>query len=322
MHQGTVLLKEYALTWNESSQLTGQLLIALCDLSLEVQKNSDEGYISIELADGVSKIRGRKWIDIGDGEVCSDRVRKYWNQLLALWETKQDGIQQYLADKGINAIPHLEKIEGGGSGIQSRYFIAWSKTNQTKKSREIAESAYDKFSIRYVREDISSPGFVTRFFSKGLNVSGWRRYLFAAWVSVPIIVGVLGIFTLLAQIQLWDHFGSEQVFKSIITVSLLLLGLWITAGSFINLPDNRIVVAPLWLQSEFNDRLIELIKEPNRTVIAVHYSARCPICHGKVNAMSGKWEFRGRIVGRCENAPVEHVFSFDHVTRSGKSLRN
>jgi len=321
MQQGIVLIREYAQTWKESEHLTGQLLIALCNLTLE-ETSADRGYISIEFAEGISKIKGRQWIDVTDANACSDRVRRYWNQLVELWEAKKDGILQYLNDRDIHALPKLEKVEGGGSGHQSRYFISWTEQPEAEQHTHVEADAYEPYRLKYVCEDISNPGFVTRMFAKGMDVSGWRRYVFASWVAVPIIIGALGIFILLAQILLWDSFGTERIFRTFVGISLLLLAIWLNFGSFIFLPDNRIMVAPFWLQTEFNDRLIELRKQPVRTLKAVHYSSKCPICQGKVNAMSGKWEFRGRIVGRCENAPIEHVFSFDHVTRSGRSLRS
>lgn len=321
MRQGTVLLKDYTLDWKESSRLHGRLLVALCQLEIENPKSVEDGFTPIEIVEAVSLI-DKRWAGINDSTECSKRVRNCWKQLLTLWEAKKPGIYQYLKDNGMTALPELRKTEGGGSGNPSRYYIEWSEQASSSESQQLAQSAYESFNIKYVCEDISNPGLLARAFSKGLNVSGWRRYLFATWISVPIVMGVLGIFILLAQIQMWDHFGIEQIFRTFISISLFLLAIWMTAWSFIKLPDNRIVVAPLWLQSEFNDRLIELIKQPERTIKAVHYSSKCPICQGKVNAMSGKWEFRGRIVGRCENAPIEHVFSFDHVTRSGRSLRN
>lgn len=322
MQQGIVLLKEYATTWNENKHLPGQLLIALCNLSLEEPDKTDDGYIPIEVADAVSKVRNVEWIDITDTNICSDRVRKYWNKLVELWETKQDGIQQYLTDHGITALPELRKIEGGGSGNPSRYFIAWSENPSPGKTGQIADNAYTPHQIKYVCEDIKKPGVMAHFFAKGLEVSGWRRYAFAFWIAIPIILGVVGLFILLAQIHLWDSYGIERIFRTAVSIGLFLLSIWITAGSFIQLPDKRIVLAPIWMQSEWNDRLIEIQKQPTKTIKAVHYSSTCPICQGKINAVSGKWEFWGRIVGRCENAPTEHVFSFDHVTRSGKSMRS
>jgi hypothetical protein len=322
MKQGTVLLKEYAQTWKESENLTGQLLIALCNLSLEHPEQARRGFIPIDITDAVTTIIGRTWVPVNDPSACSDKVRRYWNQLVDLWITKQDGIHQYFSDNDIHVFPKLKKIEGGGTGNPSRYFIAWSENPSPINTKQIADNAYVMHQIKYVCEDIQNPGLLARIFAKGMDISGWRRYLFALFISVPIIMGTLAFFLLLAQVVLWDSFGTERIFRTAISISLFLLSIWITAGSFINLPDKRIVLAPIWIQSEWNDRLIEIQKQPTKTIKAVHYSSTCPICQGKINAVSGKLEFWGRIVGRCENAPTEHVFSFDHVTRSGKSLRS
>lgn len=317
------LLREYASTWNESKHLQGQLLIALCNLYLDSPSKTDEGFIPIEVANAISKVRKVDWLDITDTTLCSDRVRQYWNKLSALWEIKQDGIQQYLTDRGVTDLPKLRKVEGGGSGNPSRYFIAWSENlSPSKTTVQTTQNAYTPHQIKYVCEDLNKAGLLASLFAKGFNLSGRRRYLFALVISIPIIAGTLAIFLLIAQLILWDSYGVERIFRSAIGISLFLFSLWITAGSFINLPEKRIVLAPYWMQSEFNDRLIEIQKYPIKTIKAVHYSSTCPICQGKINAVSGKLEFWGRIVGRCENAPNEHVFSFDHVTRSGRSLRS
>lgn len=72
------------------------------------------------------------------------------------------------------------------------------------------------------------------------------------------------------------------------------------------------------------DRLLERRappRYPEKSIKAVRYVAACPLCGGRVSATKGRLEFFGRIVGRCEEAPVEHAYSFDHVTRNGRLLR-
>ncbi len=50
------------------------------------------------------------------------------------------------------------------------------------------------------------------------------------------------------------------------------------------------------------------------------YSAKCSICDGRVEVQGGGLQFPFRLVGRCIESPREHVFSFDHVTRTGRPL--
>lgn len=102
--------------------------------------------------------------------------------------------------------------------------------------------------------------------------------------------------------------------------------LWRTVKPIYRLPFDRIVIAPWWLQgmSKYDDRLLEFKRsesEDANAIYMVRYVAACPLCDGKIRTQPGGREFHGRIVGRCENAPVEHVFSFDHITRNGYNLR-
>lgn len=53
----------------------------------------------------------------------------------------------------------------------------------------------------------------------------------------------------------------------------------------------------------------------------VKYAAQCPVCKSQVLLAKGEPDFPRRIVGRCQESPREHVFSFDRMTRSGSRLR-
>ncbi len=52
----------------------------------------------------------------------------------------------------------------------------------------------------------------------------------------------------------------------------------------------------------------------------VRYVASCPVCGGDMHLASGAPEWPRRTVGRCADAPREHVFSFDPVKLIGHRL--
>lgn len=97
----------------------------------------------------------------------------------------------------------------------------------------------------------------------------------------------------------------------------------------LRLAANRVAVAPMLIQPwSGDDYLLELRKQDGaerNTMYLVRYAADCPICgeHGKdaIRVASGRWEFFGRLVGRCDRAPNAHVFSFDHISQKGRFLR-
>ena len=47
----------------------------------------------------------------------------------------------------------------------------------------------------------------------------------------------------------------------------------------------------------------------------------CPVCSGDVDLDWGGAAFPDRMIGRCSDAPLEHVFSFDPVRLIGEPLR-
>ena len=53
---------------------------------------------------------------------------------------------------------------------------------------------------------------------------------------------------------------------------------------------------------------------------AVTFEAQCSIC-GEDMIIEKSKEFNGRFIGKCTVAPTEHIYSFDHVTKTGKFLR-
>ena len=97
----------------------------------------------------------------------------------------------------------------------------------------------------------------------------------------------------------------------------------------LRLAANRVTIAPMLLQPwSGDDYLLELRKEDGakrNTMYLVRYAADCPLCgeHGgdAIHVASGRWEFFGRLVGRCDRAPNAHVFSFDHISQKGRFLR-
>ena len=106
---------------------------------------------------------------------------------------------------------------------------------------------------------------------------------------------------------------------------------WVYSSPLYRVVTNRIVMAPDWMIGLKADSVqLELKRidtnpetgNPVRALRLVTYSAKCPICTGRVEVVGGGLEFPFRLVGRCMESPREHVYSFDHVTKTGKPLRS
>lgn len=323
MEQGLVFIKDRISNWIESNNLKGQFFEALCLLALEQPEQNNSGFLAMDLIEAIRKIRHPSWSRSSDPEQMSRKIRNIWNDAQTLWDEKLQGLVQGLSDSGINMVPKLDKIEGGGPGNPSRYKIIWETTDSSLKEN-LYPNAYKSFDITYICEDVTKPGFLARIFTSGIEITGWRKWTFVLTIGISLLLGWLLLLVFLGQVSLWQQVGTVAVFKTFGSLIIIWGLIWATIGKFINLPVNKVVSAPYWMQSGDGDRLLEHRhppKYPVKSIKAVRYTAKCPICAGQVNTIQSKFEFMGRIVGRCMNAPVEHVFSFDHYTRSGKSLR-
>lgn len=321
-------LYDISSAWKEDFRLDVKLLQSICHLSLANPAKADTGFTSIEIVEKVSELRGSPWSSPDDKNQMATDVRKQWNKLLKTWKSKKEGIDQALADEGSSLFPDLDRVQGGGTGNASRYRILWrpldDQEKEALKSRDRGGHPVDSDSVVYICEDIENPNALVRLFAKGYGLYGWRKALYIAAIGVPLLFGYLVFVIFLVNLTYLGNFGAASLFNSLATLAIYAFLIWKFIGPLIRLPDDQIVLAPWGLQSVDGDRLLERRSPPrysDNSIKAVRYTAKCPVCDGKVHAKSGGLEFWGRIVGRCENSPREHVFSFDHVTRRGKSLR-
>lgn len=325
MEQELVFIRNKFKTWKNPNALKIHFLDALFTLASENPEQNKIGFEPIDLLEQLQKIRGQHW-GPKEPEQIPKTINRLWNQAQELWSEKSEGLHQELSlDYEVEDFPEINKVEGGGKGNPSRYRIVRVNNAPASIDAYVLPNPYtENFTLKYVCEDVSNPGFIAKFFNKGFQVSGWRRFLLAATIAIGLLCVLMVLFVLFGQITFWEQFGTEKIFRTTIQFIVIFIAVWMTLASFIELPIKKIVPAPFWLQSSDGDRLLEHRTPPKyevRTIKAVTYSAKCPICSGKVTAVFSRIEFMGRIVGRCENAPAEHVFSFDHITRSGKYLR-
>lgn len=120
------------------------------------------------------------------------------------------------------------------------------------------------------------------------------------------------------------------VVSVVVTIIAIAAILYVVVGPFFITRFQRVMRAPDWLipLKEIDPYLLEWVEEPGQpdgqappSIQLVRYTGVCPICQGRVLVNGGGLAFWGRLVGRCQRSPREHVFSFDHVTRSGYPLR-
>lgn len=319
------LIRQQASGWDVRERLDALLLQALCSLTVATMDSDKPGFTPYDLAEEVGNVRGRIWVDPANKDEIAKKVRDQWKLLSKLWKAKHEGITQALRDAGVQSTPVLDRIEGGGTGNTTRYLIRLEEAERSAVDTVLPEQLEIKLAvgeIRYICEDVKDAWLIARIFARGFEMTGWQRWAFILVFSIGVLLIISLV--LIVSISLTTRPPLNDFVYLFVGVGIIIYGLWYGFGSILRLPDDRISSAPEWMQSASEDRLLEWRCPPRfpvKMIKAVLYSAHCPICGGKVSARSGGAEFKVRVVGRCKESPLEHVFSFDHVTRLGKSLR-
>jgi len=311
------IFENLALAWEEKDQLPVLVLRAICRLAEEQPENVEQGFTSVEIVAKVGQIRGNSW---HFSETESRKISTNWKRLRVIQEKKRAGIIQHMETKGFDTFPHIDMVnKGGGSGHETRYSIVWRRFDEEPDIDEVLSRSSIRTGvlpegwIQYVCEDVEG---ISKYLAKG-----WR-------IQLIIVMALLAIIFVLyyggfALTLIFDRENTSQIFQLLSSGIILAALIWAFFGHLLTLQSKRIVPLPSIFQSLDNNHLIELkaSKDKAKQPKLVRYSGECPICKGRVIAKSGGLAFFGRIVGKCENAPVEHIFSFDHVTRRGKPLR-
>lgn len=321
--------------WREAGRLDVVLLRALSDLAARSHQDSEVGFDPWDVADEMGRILGRKWGAADSRETIAGKVREHWQRLASeTWPRKCEGIRQAFAKKGFDTVPELDRIEGGGQGNPTRYRLNWVSVQQEngapRQDHEVRDAAPEDdrradpapasiAQVEYICEDVEDASWLARAFAEGFRLVGWRRRVLQVLFIGGLLIVALSIM-LVALTMVGKRSLADSAYAAI-GAGVFAYGFWSTLGHLLMLHSWRIALAPWWMQSVDDDRLIEWRCPPrfaDKSIKAVRYTATCPLCGGRVIARSGGLRHAWALMGRCEEAPAAHVFTFDHVLREGR----
>jgi hypothetical protein len=223
-------------------------------------------------------------------------------------------------------LPSLTRSVGGGRGLTSTYQLEFVRSDMADDQRLPPSDVADSLSYQ-IRPAKASWWIGWLFIPEGFAVSlrSWRGMillvlLFLAGLS---LIGAFG----LAWLAL-GHPGPVRTLDLWLFVACAILGLgvWPTLRTFGQAVDRRLVSAPDGLLA-FSEAFGQLrflrrrdTKSPEGWISLVRITSECPSCGAAIELLPGAPDFPGRMVGRCRDAPSEHVFSFDPTTFRGIRL--
>ena len=235
--------------------------------------------------------------------------------------------QELARDEGGKIVPKLcQERSKGGRGNQSHYWLEPSQADPSRLST-VAECDVPVGGLRYRVERVAKLPIWARWL-QGLDFDARKR------TRLALIVTAAALFTVTASVVTIKEIVTappQLAFLLVFAYLTVVLLPWALLWPFIQVFRWRIAPAPeLWLPLTHLERAqIQVTRIgpvgsdgfPLRRLEVVTYGGRCPICDSHVSVHPGRLMWRGRMIGRCDESPREHVFSFDHVTRVGNPLR-
>jgi hypothetical protein len=228
-------------------------------------------------------------------------------------------------EAGLEVYPVIKK----GDGKPAYYWLGFKEIpgKSSDLERVVSQSGKAPSVIHYKKDltlQLSAAGQV--FFSEGMKWTPLKRYSFITWQLLLLIAIV--IYVLLIGLVLWYGKGALNSQHLV----LLAMGIGFPWWAYRHVTgvwrlfEDRIIIAPEWMLAwkEFG-ATIEITRskssEAPSTIHVNRYSATCPTCGWMVKLEKGEPDFPRRIVGRCEENPREHVFTFDRSSKLGFPLR-
>jgi len=300
-----------------------QFFRVLIDGLKEEAEKSQSRIEEVSLApEDISSRLGRKPVD-------REHERKYINKnllppLLEDLEVVQPAINSEALRSGIRK--RLVPVRVNGENNRVFYGIKLEDLS----AQEVGDSNVscgaeepEKSVINYRLVKKPKPTLLGKYFSRvSLNKKGlWLYFLIPA---VPVLALLFWFNAILYQ-QTYSHF------VLMVLVSVLFWCLWLFIRPFYSLLDSGIAIAPEWMVPlKYKTAQIERrttdregpFGRPEKELVFVVYEGDCPVCGSPVNIVQGRGQHKDRLMGQCSANGVEHIFSFDQVSKKGVPLRN
>jgi len=263
------------------------------------------------------------YIESASDSDSGSAYKKAISKIDSILESHQSFLNQTAVDLDLGYIPKIECTnKGKGTGPKAFKVTAI-------KALTTGITAVDKIPngyIRYTIEEEAKPTLLGKLVD-GFSTEGYRLHVLATAVITSLLTGFIlfvgGYILLTKTTNILDFLQLG------LGLTALLFGLYSITAPIYKCITLRIVECPTLL-SPLSSASAQLLYMPmdvkrksgrrNRQFKVVVHTATCPVCQSRIDVCEGKNQFRGRMIGLCEENPREHVFSFDYMTRLGKAL--
>jgi len=192
-------------------------------------------------------------------------------------------------------------------------------------SAETRDAALPRLQIEYTYAAAGTvkPSWIARplFGSGSFKIRSLRGLLFISTAVVPM--ACIGLLMAIVWLML---FVNRAVTTADLALLVTIAGIGWVLWEFVRrlwwlLADRIVPAAEVLAGWDEPPAQLESFKLGDARIIGlVRYGATCPICAATVELRYGVGHERRRLFGCCVEAPQEHVFTFDRVTRRGRAV--
>ena len=246
------------------------------------------------------------------------------------WANRAAHLGQACRARGCEVMPHLVVHKGGGRHLPTRFAIGFVPVPDPEAEVEPEGEAGEPGHVGAIsyRIDPARAAFWLRWFlgSRPFPINSWRGYVLVGSMLINLLlIGLMWTGVYLALIRPRPITTADLATLGL--AGAITVGLWALTRPIRLIPTQRVTLAgpALLALNELYGQLRAMPdanrKGEGRTVSIVRHWGVCPICAADVDLDDGGAAFPDRLVGRCHDAPLEHVYSFDPVRLVGETLR-
>jgi len=248
-------------------------------------------------------------------------------ELANWWDARAEQLRQVCSVHGCGWTPRLVVKTGGGRGLPSRLSFEFHPTDDTESEAGTTAPETSPTLVRY-QMDPAKPALWLRLLvgSRPFPVQSWRGYVLLGTAALDmVLIGLIWLGTYASWTR--DQPITTAVLAQLGVALVVTAGLWWLSKPVRQLPTQRVTMAgPSFLAVSDLYGQLRTMPAPGRQLksrefAVVRHWGICPICSAEVDLDSGGTAFPDRLIGRCHDAPLEHVFSFDPVRLLGEPLR-
>lgn len=256
--------------------------------------------------------------------LSSSNVRRWWEQ-------RRERIEAACRERGIGVVPELFLQVGGGRSNATLYRFDFRSLGPATEQGELLETndpvgQEQPGRIRYAVEPAEAAWWLRPIIgTEPFRMRSWRGYVLLT-LTLAEVVFLMIVWGLILQSMRSPQTVTGSDLVTLLVASMLTVVWWRALRPILRLPYDRVTVAsdPYLAWSQFHGQF-RLTRDAKSKVAGgwfrlVRHWGYCPLCSGEVEVLSGGAAFPGRLVGRCSDSPLEHVYSFDPVNLTGIHL--